>query len=55
MNSDDYNKHWMSETVFSSIKCTLGAAARARRWYLGFYEMILKAIVYNLFRSVHYL
>ncbi|WP_436927555.1 IS5 family transposase [Halosimplex amylolyticum] len=54
MNSDDYNKHLMSETVFSSIKRTLGAAVRARSWSLEFREMILKATVYNLRRSVRY-
>ena len=54
MNSDDYNKRWMSETVFSSIKRTLGAAVRARSWYLEFREMLLKATVYNLRRSVRY-
>jgi IS5 family transposase len=42
----------MSETVFSSIKRTLGAAVRARSWWLEFREMLLKATVYNLRRGV---
>jgi IS5 family transposase len=44
----------MSETVFSSIKRTLGSAVRARSWWLEFREMLLKATVYNLRRSVRY-
>ena len=43
MDSDRYNKRWMAETVFSSIKRTLGAAVRARSWHLEFREMILNA------------
>jgi IS5 family transposase len=54
MNSDRYHQRSMSETVFSSIKRTLGAAVRARSWWLEFREMILKATVYNLRRSVRY-
>ena len=49
-----YNRRWMVETVFSSIKRTLGAAVRARSWWLEFREMLLKATVYNLRRSVRY-
>jgi len=44
----------MNETVFSSIKRTLGAAVRARHWWLEFREMLLKATVYNLRRSARY-
>jgi IS5 family transposase len=54
IGSDRYNQRSMSETVFSSIKRTLGAAVRARSWWLAFREMILKATVYNLRRSVRY-
>jgi len=54
MNSNDYNKRWMSEPVFSSIKRTLGAVVRARSRHLEFREMLLKATVYNLRRSVRY-
>ena len=44
----------MVETVFSSIKRTLGSAVRARSWYLEFREMVLKCAVYNLRRTVRY-
>ncbi len=54
MDSDRYHQRSMSETVFSSIKRTLGAAVRARSWHLEFREMVLKATVYNLRRSVRY-
>jgi IS5 family transposase len=54
MDSDRYHQRSMSETVFSSIKRTLGAAVRARSWNLEFREMVLKATVYNLRRSVRF-
>jgi IS5 family transposase len=54
MESDSYNRRWMVETAFSSIKRTLGAAVRARSWPLELREMILKATVYNLRRTVRY-
>jgi len=54
MDTDRYNRRWMAETAFSSIKRTLGAAVRARSWPLEFREMILKATVYNLRRAVRY-
>ena len=54
MDGDRYHQRSMSETVFSSIKRTLGAAVRARNWWLEFREMLLKATVYNLRRSVRY-
>ncbi|AHG02914.1 transposase ISH9 [Halobacterium sp. DL1] len=54
MDGDRYHQRSMSETVFSSIKRTLGAAVRARSWWLEFREMLLKATVYNLRRSVRY-
>ncbi|ELY46532.1 transposase IS4 family protein [Natronorubrum bangense JCM 10635] len=44
----------MVETVFSSIKRTLGSAVRARSWQLEFREMVLKCAVYNLRRTVRY-
>jgi hypothetical protein len=44
----------MVETAFSSIKCTLGSAVRARSWHLEPLEMILKCAVYNLRRSVRF-
>lgn len=48
MDSDSYNRRWMVENAFSSIKRTLGAAQLAAR----IPEMILKATVYNLRRTV---
>jgi IS5 family transposase len=54
MDSDRYHQRSMSETVFSSIRRTLGAAVRARSWWFEFREMILKSTVYNLSRSVRY-
>ena len=54
MDSDRYQQRSMSETVFSSIKRTLGSAVRARSWNIEFREMVLKATVYNLRRSVRF-
>ncbi|RDZ51342.1 IS5/IS1182 family transposase [Haloferax sp. Atlit-4N] len=54
MSSMGYNRRWMVETVFSSLKRTLGAAVRARSWHLELREMVLKCTVYNLRRSVRY-
>ena len=54
LSSRWYNRRWMVETVFSSIKRTLGAAVRARSWQLEFREMVLKCAVYNLRRTVRY-
>jgi hypothetical protein len=34
MNSTHYNRRWMVETAFSSIKRTLGSTVRARSWHL---------------------
>ena len=44
----------MNETAFSTIKRTHGSAERARTWRLEFPDMLLKATVYNLRRSVRY-
>jgi IS5 family transposase len=54
LSSMHYNRRWMVETVFSSLKCTLSATVRARSWHLEFCEMVLKCTVYNLRRSVRY-
>jgi len=54
MDGDRCHQPSMSETVFSSIKRTLGSAERARSWWLGFREMLLKSAVYNFRRSVRY-
>ena len=48
IDAPSYHRRWMAETVFSSIKRTLGAAVRARSWPLELREMILKCTVYNL-------
>ena len=54
IDSISYNRRWMVETAFSSIKRTLGSAVRARSWHLELREMILKCAVYNLRRSVRF-
>ena len=54
MDSDRYHQRSMCETVFSLIKRALGAAVRARSWHLEFREMVLKATVYNLRRTVRF-
>ena len=54
MYGDCYHQRSMSETVFPSIKRTLGSAVRPRSLWLEFREMLLKAAVYNLRRSVRY-
>lgn len=54
IDAQSYNRRWMAETAFSSIKRTLGAAVRARSWPLELREMILKCTVYNLRRTVRY-
>jgi IS5 family transposase len=38
----------MSETVFSSVKRSLGVALRARVWYREFRELVLMCAVYNI-------
>jgi len=47
-----YRKRALCESVFSSIKRTLGDAVRARAWYREFRELILKCAVHNIKRSV---
>jgi len=54
MDCDRYLQRSMSETVFPSIKRTLDSAVRARSWHLEFREMVLKAAVCNLRRSVRF-
>lgn len=54
LSSRWYNRRWMVEPVFSSIKRTLCSAVRARSWHLEFREMVLKCAVYNLRRTVRY-
>jgi IS5 family transposase len=47
-----YRQRSMCETVFSSIKRTLGAAVRARAWFREFREIVLKCVVHNIKRAV---
>jgi len=47
-----YGQRALSETVFSTIKRTLGHAVRARAWYRAFREIILMCAVYNIKRAV---
>jgi IS5 family transposase len=47
-----YRQRSMCETVFSTIKRTLGAAVRARAWFREFREIVLKCVVHNIKRAV---
>ncbi|WP_096391841.1 IS5 family transposase [Halopenitus persicus] len=47
-----YGQRALSETVFSTIKRTLGHALRARAWYREFREIVLMCAVYNIKRAV---
>ena len=47
-----YGQRALSETVFSSIKRTLGHAVRARAWYREFREIVAMSLVYNIKRAV---
>ena len=47
-----YGQRALSETVFSTIKRTLGHAVRARAWYREFREIVLMCAVYNTKRAV---
>ncbi|WP_267162661.1 IS5 family transposase [Halovenus salina] len=51
IDSADYGQRSLSETVFSSIKRTLGHAVRARAWYREFREIAAMCLVYNIKRS----
>jgi len=48
-----YGQRALSETVFSTIKRTLGHAVRARAWYREFREIVLMCTVYNIKRAVN--
>jgi len=48
INDDLYHQRSMSETVFSSVKRSLGVALRARKWYREFRELALMCAVYNI-------
>ncbi|RKS83220.1 IS5 family transposase [Haloarcula quadrata] len=43
-----YRQRAMCETVFSTIKRTLGDAVRARTWYGEFRELVLMCVVHNI-------
>ena len=43
-----YHQRSMSESVFSSVKCSLSVALRARTWYREFRELALMCAVYNI-------
>ena len=45
-----YRQRSMSESVFSTIKRTLGDAVRARTWYGQFREIVLMCAVHNMKR-----
>jgi len=47
-----YRQRAMCETVFSTIKRTLGDAVRARTWYGEFRELVLMCVVHNTKRSL---
>jgi len=43
-----YGQWALFETVFSTIKCTLGHVVCARAWYREFREIVLMCAVYNI-------
>jgi len=47
-----YRQRAMCETVFSTIKRTLGDAVRARTWYGEFRELVLMCAVHNIKQAV---
>ncbi|MEA5409888.1 IS5 family transposase [Haloarculaceae archaeon H-GB2-1] len=47
-----YRQRAMCETVFSTIKRTLGDAVRARTWYREFRELVLMCAVHNIKQSL---
>jgi IS5 family transposase len=48
IDDDLYGQRSMAETVFSSVKRSLGTALRARSWYREFREVALMCAVYNI-------
>jgi len=48
IDDDLYHQRSNSESVFSSIKRSLGVALRARAWYREFRELALMCAVYNI-------
>jgi IS5 family transposase len=47
-----YRQRAMCETVFSTIKRTLGESVRARTWYGEFRELVLMCVVHNIKQSL---
>ncbi len=47
-----YRQRSTCESVFSTIKRTLGDAVRARAWFREFREIALKCVVHNIKRAV---
>jgi IS5 family transposase len=47
-----YRQRAMCETVFSTIKRTLGDAVRARTWYGEFRELVLMCAFHDIKRSL---
>ena len=47
-----YRQRAMCETVFSTVKRTLGDAVRARTWYGEFRELVLMCTVHNIEQSL---
>ena len=52
IDGPQYRQQAMCETVFSTIKRTLGDAVRARTWYGEFCELVLMCAVHNIKRSL---
>ncbi|WP_227134348.1 IS5 family transposase [Halorubellus salinus] len=48
-----YRQRAMCETVFSTIKRTLGDAVRARTWYGEFRELVVMCVVHNIKQTVN--
>jgi IS5 family transposase len=48
IDEEFYRQRSMAETVFSSVKRSLGSALRARTWYREFREVTLMCAVYNM-------
>src|SRR6056297_2405526 len=52
IDGPQYRQRAMCETVFSTIKRTLGDAVRARTWYAEFRELVLMCVVHNIKQAV---
>lgn len=51
-HSVSYGQRWIAETVFSSIKRTFGEYVTARKFQNMAKELILKALLYNMFATM---